>query len=244
MNRFYCSAKNVSGGRIVIGDREQAHHIRDVIRLEPGEPAVVFDDNGSEYDCTLEEILQDKIVFSVRKIMDRRNSGVHIAVACAIPKHSRIDDIIDKLTQLGVDRIIPLMTERVIVRMDRDKESGRLQRWSKIAAAASKQSHRNSIPLVDGVTVMEKIPAVSAGYDLKLIPTLAGGLKSLKDVLRGAKPKKIIVLIGPEGDFTPDEVSAALSSGFVPVSLGDSVLRVETAAIYSASTLRYEFSQE
>jgi len=244
MNRFYVDRKNVSADTVVIDDRDQVHHIKDVIRLEPKEPAAVFDDGGTEYDCVVREVLADKVVLSVKKVIKRETKGkVYIAVACAIPKHSKIDDIIDKLTQLGVDRIIPLMTRRVIVRMDGEKQSLRRQRWAKIALAASKQSQRNSVPIVDEVTEIQDLISFSKEFDLKLIPTLSGELKSLKDIIRMSRACRILALIGPEGDFTADEVGAALKAGFIPVSLGNSVLRVETAAVYIAGILHYEFPE-
>jgi 16S rRNA (uracil1498-N3)-methyltransferase len=243
MNRFYCSSADVSGDSIIIRDKEQVHHIKDVIRLTEGEQAVVFDDRANEFDCRISRIDAAQVIFAIRNKKDAAVcSRPTITVACAIPKHSKIDDIIDRLTQLGVDRIVPLMTERVIVRMDKDKRSGRQQRWQKIALAASKQSQRNTVPIVDEVTDMPDLIAASNEFDLKMIPTLDGERKTLKQTLSKKNHKSIIVLIGPEGDFSPAEIGLAIRAGFVPVTFGGQVLRVETAALFVASILHYEYA--
>jgi len=242
MNRFYCSSADVSADSITIKDREQVHHIKDVIRLKEGERVFVFDDKANEFDCVIGRITLTQVVFAInKKISAAFSSRPSITIACAIPKHSKIDDIIDRLTQLGVDRIIPLMTERVIVRLDEDKKSAKRERWQKIAMAASKQSQRNTVAVVDDVTEVKALIANAQEYDLKLIPTLPGERTSLKDTLSESQPKKILVLIGPEGDFTSGEISFAKKAGFIPVSFGDFVFRVETACLYIASILNYEY---
>jgi 16S rRNA (uracil1498-N3)-methyltransferase len=245
MNRFYCSSSDVSADSITIRDKDQVHHIKNVIRLKEGERAVVFDDRANEFDCVIGKITLTEVVFAVKHKEAAANalkSKPLVTIACAIPKHSKIDDIIDKLTQLGVDRIIPLMTERVIVRLDREKKSNRRERWQKIALAASKQSQRNKVPVVDEVTDVKDLIAAAQEFDLKLIPTLPGERESLKEVCADKNPKRIIVLIGPEGDFTPKEINLALKAGFIPVTFGDQVFRVETAALFIASILNYEYS--
>jgi 16S rRNA (uracil1498-N3)-methyltransferase len=242
MNRFYCSSADVSADTITLKDKDQVHHLKDVIRLAEGERVFVFDDKANEFDCVIRRITLTQVVFAIHK-----KSGGHVSsrplitVACAIPKHSKIDDTIDKLTQLGVDRIVPLMTDRVIVRLDSEKKSSRRDRWQKIALAGAKQSQRNTVPVVDGVTEVRDLIAKAQEYDLKLIPTLPGARASLKSILAGSKPKNILVLIGPEGDFTPEEVALARDAGFIAVSFGDFVFRVETACLYVASILNYEF---
>ncbi|HOU36457.1 MAG TPA: RsmE family RNA methyltransferase [Candidatus Omnitrophota bacterium] len=242
MNRFYCSSSDVSGDSIIIKDKGQVHHIRDVIRLKEGERVFVFDDKAHEFDCVIDRITLAQVVFAIRqRIQPKREGRPEITVACAIPRHSKIDDIIDTLTQIGVTRIIPMMTERVVVRLDRAKRAERRVRWLKIALAASKQSQRNTVPAVDEITNVTDVIKLSGDYDLKLIPTLPGDRTQLKDVLNSARPKHILVLIGPEGDFTPGETALAQKAGFVPVSFGDFVFRVETACVYIASVLNYAY---
>ncbi|MCK9594701.1 MAG: RsmE family RNA methyltransferase [Candidatus Omnitrophica bacterium] len=244
MNRFYCVSVKITGDKASLTEESVVHHIRDVLRLKPGEEMVVFDQAGCQFKGVIKAILPREIIVRVKEIIPaaKADHRVKICVACAIPKRSKFDDIIDKLTQLGVDRIIPMITERVVVKMEKEKQEARKVRWAKIALAASQQSQRSSIPLVEKVMDFGQVMVLSSGFDMRLIPTLPGKRKAFKDILEAAKPENIMVLIGPEGDFSEDETAAALRSGFIPVSLGDLVMRVETAAVYVAAILNYELS--
>jgi len=240
MQRLYCPSQNISDDKITIRDKNQVHHLKDVLRFKINDPVVVFDDRGIEYHSILEKISSLSLTF---RIQDKSKpvpnpQRIKITVACAIPKKSKMEDIIDKLTQLGVDRIIPLLTERVIIKLDRHKETLRLKRWQKVALNASQQSQRNTLLVIEPVRKIEELISGSGGYDLKLIPTLAGERKILKDALLKTKARNILFVIGPEGDFTPSEVNLAKKAGFIPVSLGDPVLRVETAAVAVASFIK------
>ena len=239
MQRFYSSSQNISADKIIISDKSQAHHIRDVLRLKIKDRVVIFDEQGNEYISVIENLSPQKIIF---KIKEQHNSNPaaksKITVACAIPKKCKIDDIIDKLTQLSVNRIIPLETARVVVKLDKQKKIARQERWEKIALNASQQSQRHSVPVIDSVKNIEEVIFHSRDYDLKIIPTLIDERKSLQEVFKKSHPKNTLILIGPEGDFTPKEVNLAKRAGFIPVTLGDLVLRVETAAIAVVSFMR------
>lgn len=239
MNRFFCKRTDISANNIIINDREQLHHIKDVLKLNPGEKVVVFDEDGGEYSCVILKIA-DKVHLEIKSKAPAQQDAqqIKLTVACAIPKKAKIDDIIDKLVQLGIYRFIPLKTERVVVKLDKQKEALRLERWKKIALSAAKQSQRNSLAVIDQVRTLDEIISKSNEFDLKLIPCLLGERKSLKDVFAKGAPVNIIILIGPEGDFSDDEVTLAKRAGFIPVSLGDLVLRVDTAAIAAASFIK------
>jgi len=205
---------------------------------------VIFDEQGNEYLTELENISLSCLVFKIKeKRKFKPAKQVSLTIACAIPKKSKIDDIIDKLTQLGVDKIIPLETERVIVKLDKHKKITRRKRWEKIAQVAAQQSQRNTLPVIEEVKNIKQLLAESKDYDLKLIPALIGQRKTIKEAIAMHKPKNILVLIGPEGDFTAQELNLAVKAGFIPVTLGDNVLRVETAAVAVAAFVRlYENS--
>lgn len=239
VHRFFCPSGNIAGGLISISDKEQVHHIKDVLRLKINEQAAVFDGKGTEYISCVEKISPKNILFRVKNTrVPCMLSKVKVAVACAIPKKSKMDDIIDKLTQLGVDRIIPMLTERVIVELDDGKKALRLCRWEKIARSGAKQSQRSNIPEIEPVREFKKILQETGDYDLKLIAALSGERKSVREILEKSKAKSILVFIGPEGDFTSREIDLAVKNGCNLVSLGDSVLRVDTAAICIASFIR------
>lgn len=243
MNRFYCKFFQVQGNKIIILDPEQLHHLKDVLRFKAGNKAAIFDDKGNDYSVKLVDISEKQAEFLILKKESSLNiRKTKIAIACAIPKKSKIDDIIDKLTQLGVDRIIPLTTERVIVKIDPAKGLQRLKRWEKIALSASKQSQRNNVPIVDPVTDFSQLIRQSQEFDLKLIPNLEGSRKTLKEIFAKTNPKSVLAIIGPEGDFTVKEIAEAIHAGFIPVTFGNQVLRVETACLYIASILNHELT--
>ncbi|MCX5695123.1 MAG: RsmE family RNA methyltransferase [Candidatus Omnitrophica bacterium] len=239
MHKFFVPAAGILADKIIIEDREQTHHIKNVLKLKVGEKVAVFDGSGNEYNCVIRE-LKNKIYLNIEKKIPADNSPekVKLTIACAIPKKAKIDDIIDKLVQLGVSRIIPLMTERVVVKLDKPKEALRYERWKKIALSAAKQCKRNSLVVIEPVKDFKDLIKQSREFDLKLIPHLLGDRQSLKEILAGSEASNILVLIGPEGDFSEREVSLAIAAGFIPVTLGDLVLRVDTAAIAAASFIR------
>jgi len=240
MHRLYCPSQNIFRHKIVIDNKDQVHHAKNVLRLQVNEEVVIFDDKGNEYRSVLDKLSPKSMIF---KVKDKKNfilnpSKIKITVACAIPKDSRMDEIIDKLTQLGADRIIPLETERVIVKLDKHKKILRQERWKKIALNASLQSQRNTLPILEPIKKIGQLLSDLGSFDLKLIPTLIEERKPLKEILEKSKPRNILVIIGPEGDFTYEEINLAKKAGFIPVSLGDLVLRVETAATAITSFIR------
>jgi 16S rRNA (uracil1498-N3)-methyltransferase len=240
MHRFFVDSGSVSSGMVNITDKEQVHHIKNVLRLKVKEAIVVCDDKGRQYGCEIEKIMPDIVVAKVKDVdlAAASSKKIYLAVACAIPKKSKIDDIIDKLTQLGVNKIIPMETERVIVRLDNKKREMRKARWEKIALNSAKQSQRKDVPAIEPAKDLRGALLIARDFDLKLIPHLEGRRKSLKGALSTGSPKSVIIFIGPEGDFSPEEVELAKQAGCVPVSLGELVLRVETAAVAVASFIR------
>jgi 16S rRNA (uracil1498-N3)-methyltransferase len=237
MHRFYID--HVEGETVSLTDTEQLHHLKDVLRLKVNDEVNVSDGAGNDYTGVITGIAKRQAEIKVKRVKTINKKSIKLTVACAIPKGSRMDEVIDHLTQLGVERIIPMRTERVVVKLDETRAGSRMERWRKIARSAAQQSQRSKIPIIGSVTRFEDVILSSQDYDLKLIPNLTGERKLIKDVLAESRPKNIIVMIGPEGDFTPEEVALALNNGFIAVSLGDTVLRVATAAIVVASYIRF-----
>ena len=237
MHRFY--VEKIVGDSINLTDAEQVHHIRDVLRLKVGNVVMVFDRAGQEYKAIITAVDKKQVELNLTPVNVRRSDSTRLTIACGIPKGSHMDDIIDYLTQLEVERIIPMLTDRVVVRLDVARAKARVERWTKIAQSAAQQCQRSDIPVISLVTNIKDIIKNSRDFDLKLIPHLSGERRLIKDVLSKGGYKNIIVLIGPEGDFTPEEVALALHNGFLPVSLGDAVLRVATAAIAIASYIKF-----
>jgi 16S rRNA (uracil1498-N3)-methyltransferase len=240
MHSFFL-AEIISGDAALISDAGQLHHLRDVLRLRIGDEIMVFDGEGNKYSGTIEGLDKKQAVLRLKARQPALIRRLRLAVGCAVPKQARMDDIIDKLTQLGVDSIIPLFTERCIVKPEETIDA-RLERWRKIARSASEQSHRTTLPYISRGSGFKEALADSKDYRLKLVPTLVGERQTLRELFTDSPPESIFVLIGPEGDFTPEEIQEAMDAGFIPVSLGDAVLRVETAAIAVASYIKLAFS--
>lgn len=246
MRRFFVPSENIGADKAFIVDKDSLHHIRDVLRLKPGKGIVIFDELGNEFSAEIEEISARNINL---RILSRHSpcsdKKIQLAVACAIPKKSKMDDIIDKLTQLGVDRIIPLSTVRTEVLLDERKESSRLKRWRRISINASQQCKRRALPVIEPVTGLSQVVSESKDYDLKLIATVTGIRKPLRKVLvESAKPRSVLLLIGPEGDFADEEITQVIRHGFIPVKLTQTVLRVETAAIVFSGYISLYFADE
>jgi len=240
VNRFFIEKINPADKFILLNDPAQLHHLRDVLRARPGQRIAVFDGSGNEYMAQVLEFGTSGASLEIKEKRPPNALDIEITVACAIPKKVKMDDIIDKLTQLGVACIIPLQTERVIVKLDKQKKLQRFQRWEKIALSAVKQSQRSKFVLIKPVSEFKDVILNTDDFDLKLIPTLGAERSALKEVFNhSAKPvKKVMLLIGPEGDFTPQEIALAKEAGFLPVSLGKQVLRVDTAAIAAVSFIK------
>ncbi|MHB8104897.1 MAG: RsmE family RNA methyltransferase [Dehalococcoidales bacterium] len=241
MHRFLID--RIQGDTATLTDAGQLHHIRDVLRLKVNDEVIVFDNHGHEYKAVIITVNKKQAKLKVTPLNTPPANNVNLTIACAIPKGSRMDDIIDFLTQLGVASIIPMRTERVVVKLDDARAETRHERWQKIARNAARQCQRSNVPAIAPVTDIKQVISNSREFDLKLIPHLAGERKSIKDVMSKGSYKNIIALIGPEGDFTPAEVELALHNGFNPVSLGSTVLRVATAAIAVAAYIRFALDE-
>ncbi len=235
MHRFRTGDISVSD-TIVINEINQIHHLKDVLRLAAGEEITVFDDTW-ECRCTIDHFEKQAVVLRINSRMKTSQPKVKLTISCALPKKG-MDEIIDKLTQLGVATIIPMRTERVVVKLNEERDRERVGRWRRLAQSAAEQSQRSSIPEVKGITEFSEVITSADDYSLKLIPNLEGERKRLGEVITGSQSGSVIVLIGPEGDFTPEEVKKAVNAGFIPVSLGSLVLRVDTAAVAVAAFFR------
>lgn len=237
MHRFFID--RIQGEIVSLTDTEQLHHLKDVLRLKVNDEVSIFDGEGNDYAGVITGIDKRQVEIKVKQVRSANKTSIKLTVACAIPKGSRMDEVIDYLTQLGVECIIPMRTERTVVKLDSAKTEARLKRWQKIAQSAAQQSQRSRIPVIESVARFEDVILSSQDYDLKLIPNLSGERKPIREVVAETRPKDVIVLVGPEGDFTAEEVGLALSQGFIAVSLGDTVLRVATAAIAVAAYIKF-----
>ncbi len=246
MSRFYVPPECVTIGKIIIRGGE-LHHARDVMRLATGDAIVVFDGTGKEYHGIIQKVDKEQMTVTIKKTVERKSEGCRLILVQALPKSDKMDLIVEKATELGVERVIPVTTERTVVRPDTKKENLKVERWRKIALIAAKQCGRTTIPEVMPITGFEDSLKALNDSEIKIIPCLYENTKALKEVLREAQGKVLrqqgksaVIFIGPEGDFVKKEVEAAKAIGAIPVSFGREILRSETAAICALSVLNYE----
>lgn len=240
MRRFFCSAKDISDDEIIIRDPKEIHHILHVVRLKIKDKLIIFDGREKEYRGVIDKVLNDKLII---KIKDSRvlnfKKDLKLTLACAIPKRKKMDYIVEKTTELGVDEIIPLKTQRTVVKLDKDRESLKLTHWQGIAKNAAKQSKRTTIPKIKKIMDFKDALFLIKEYDLALLASLAEEKRDLKQLLNALKPKNVLIFIGPEGDFSPREIRLAKGLGCRGISLGKLVLKVDTACIAILSMLNY-----
>lgn len=225
---------------------DESHHLVVVNRAKLGDTVVAFDGRGAEWICELVGDRRNAAVLKVRFKQKIKPLTYEITLGQALPKGPGMDSIVRKATEIGAARIVPLESERTQVHLDGERSDKKIEKWQTAALEAAKQCGNAFVPEVLPVQNAGNFIETAKGYDLKLIASLQPGAKSLKSVLstfsaaNGRPPRKVVWLIGPEGDFTPAELSQAKSAGFEPITLGPLVLRCETAAVYALSVLSYE----
>lgn len=242
MNRFYVPKENISGDIIRITDPDDARHFCKVLRIGKGEEVFISDGQGSGYIAAFDRESKGAALLVIRRrepVLERSRRPLSVTLACAVPKQAHFEDVIDKCTQLGVDRIVPLLTRRTLV--SRDACLKKMSRWQRVRLAAAKQSGVLFLPELCVPLGFDEFLASTGAFDLKLVPNLSGETEPVERVVSSFNGRSIAVVIGPEGDFSPDEISAATHSGFKSVSLGESVLRVDTAAIALLGYLALRF---
>ena len=231
-------------------DEPESRHLVAVNRAAAGATVTVFDGRGTEWICTLREADRRSARLAVRFAQKAAPLPYLITLGQALPKGSGMDDIVRKATELGAARIVPLESERTQVHLAEDRSERKIEKWRTAAIEAAKQCGNPWLPEIAPVQGAAAFME-SARYDLKLIASLQPGAQPLREALAGFRagrpaggpPPAVVWLIGPEGDFTPAELSLAATCGFVPITLGPLVLRCETAATYALSVLAYELSR-
>jgi 16S rRNA (uracil1498-N3)-methyltransferase len=244
-HRFYIPAKQWSLNRLALAGSE-AHHSINVLRLGVGSRIVVFDGLGSEVTAEIVEI--EKGTVRLKHLQSSKTGPLRcsITLAQAVPKGKHMELIVQKATELGVAKIVPLLSERTVVQFAPDEAQKKTEKWRQVVIEAAKQCGQNWLPDVTEPITPKQFFSEFDHYELPLIASLQGDARSFKGALNDfrdhhrRRPESALILIGPEGDFTPAEASSARSAGCIPISLGPIVLRTETAALYSLSVLAYE----
>ncbi len=243
MHRFYIPPAAWNPDALAL-DEGESHHALNVLRLAPGEKIVVFNGQGTEATA---QIAPESTKRAVRLTVVHRAKTpplpCQITLAQAIPKGKNMDLIVQKATELGAAEIAPLLSERTVSKVeDTESAAAKQAKWQATVIEAAKQCGQNWLPTVAAPQTPKEFFAVRRSFDLMLIASLQHDSQHLRTYLEehGGKPASALILVGPEGDFTPAEIALAKSAGCRPITLGPIVLRTETAAIYCLSVLSYE----
>ena len=239
MKRFFVEQLHDGENTVCITGKE-LHYLKNVLRLKKGDHIVVFDGRGREFLGSIENVSKGEACITIeKKIEVSRESPFEIILGQGIVKAEKMDLIIQKATELGVSRIIPFVTSRVVSKLTGQQVTKKNQRWQNIALEAAKQCRRSIIPKVGELKTFGE---VLKGWDkyTKIIPWEGEKENNLKAMLRPDKSSGCIALIGPEGGFSDSEVVEAQQAGFSPVTLGPRILRTETAAISIVAIIQYE----
>ncbi len=245
MHRFFVSADNITGETAYI-DKQEARHIKKVLRLKAGDEVILFDGSGQEYKALLMESEKNNLFARIIEIKMKEDSPeISLCLVQGIAKGDKMDNIIQKATEIGTAVIYPLSSERTIVRLQGDSAVKKVNRWQQIAREACKQCRRNVIPLVKPVMEIDQIfqdigdfPALML-YENEQDNSLRQVLHSIRETV--LTTGKIFLIVGPEGGFSEVEVEKARKQGVQTASLGPRILRTETAGIAASSIIMYEY---
>ena len=242
MHRFFVDSINGTSDNIIIyGD--DVNHIKNVLRLKSGDEILVGDGNGMDYQCRIEEINQDMVTASIVDVFkNAAELPVQITLFQGMPKSDKLELIIQKAVELGAFEIVPVITKRTVVKIDDKKAGKKIERYNGIAESAGKQSGRGIIPEVKPFMTFKQAIEYAKTLDMNLIPyEEAKGIEYSREVVKDIKGKKTLgIFIGPEGGFAKEEVDMAVDMGAKCITLGNRILRTETAGLAILSIIMFE----
>lgn len=246
MYHFFVTPGQITQEYAVITGQD-VNHIRNVLRMKPGEQVGIRDGISRNYVCELETIGSEEVRARILSVdEDSSELPARIYLFQGLPKSDKMELIIQKAVELGAYQIIPVATRRAVVKLDRKKEESKGKRWNLIAESAAKQSGRMLVPEVTGVMPLKEAYAYANAFDINLIPyELAEGMADTKAVIGQVQPgMQVGIFIGPEGGFDVEEVEAAVEAGIHPITLGRRILRTETAGLTALSVLMFHLEHD
>ena len=242
MYQFFVEPHQIQGNRVLI-EGSDVNHIKNVLRMKPGEEIAVSNGlDGKEYRCGIAQLEEDRIVCELRFV---KEDGVELSAQVylfqGLPKADKMEMIIQKCVELGVHAVVPVATKRCVVKLDDKKAKSKISRWQGIAEAAAKQSKRRIVPEILDVMSFKQAIQFVKDFDVRIIPyELADNMERTKEIIGALQPgQRIAVFIGPEGGFDEAEVQEALDNGTEPITLGKRILRTETAGLTVMSWIMY-----
>lgn len=246
MYHFFVDSSAIGEGKVRVTGAD-LNHMKNVLRMKPGEAVLISDGTGKDYNCQVETYTEGEGILEIlSENEDSRELPSRIWLFQGLPKSDKMEVIIQKAVELGAAGVIPVATRNAVVKLDAKKAESKVRRWQAIAESAAKQSKRSYIPQVGAVMSLKEAFSYieEQKFDLCMIPyELEKGMDGTKQVLgRLASGQQIAVFIGPEGGFDEEEIRLALEKNVIPVSLGKRILRTETAgpAILALLMMKFE----
>ncbi len=245
MRRIYIDPAQASRPAPLITGGD-ANHIRNALRLGPGDPVTLFDGAGREYRAHIRDVSHEGVRVEILETLETLGeSPARIAAAQAFLKDRKMDALIRRLTELGISQWLPFFSERSVARPDDRKIAARMERWEKIARESLKQCRRSRTPEIRFLPTLDAVLGLGREYDLRILFWENKGqdatLADLPIPIRGAACRRILLVLGPEGGFSGAEAKAAARHGFFIAGLGPRILRAETAAVAACALVQYMF---
>lgn len=245
MAKFFVNPEDVSESVILIKGTD-VNHIKNVLRLPIGKEILINDRQGNDYECIIKEINSDLVTAQITNhLSNHTEPAVETVLFQALVKGEKMEFVIQKSVEIGVTKIVPIMTKRCVVKLESENKSNqKLMRWQKIAESAAKQSKRGIVPEIG--MPMDFSTALTYGkaqLDCNCIPYENESSHHIKTYLRSLKVKSIGIFIGPEGGFTEDEVALAAQYDVQSITLGKRILRSETAGLVALADIMYEMGE-
>jgi 16S rRNA (uracil1498-N3)-methyltransferase len=244
MHRFFIKQEDIYNDGITI-EGEDVQHISKVLRLKEGDKIVLCDQTGTDYNVAIESISKHTVkTIIIDKVSSKGEPTIEVVLYQGIPKSTKMDLIIQKCTEMGITRVVPVFTTRTIVKLESEKdEAKKVLRWTKIAEEAAKQSARGIVPHIDMPMNLEQALMDSRKLDIVLMPYELEKDMSVKAALQGKIAKSVGFFIGPEGGFNAPEIVRAKQNNVIPVTLGSRIMRTETAGFAMLTCIMYEYDQ-
>lgn len=240
MQRYFINKDNILNNQVKISGND-FHHIKNVMRMTLGDIAVLNTFDGLVYEASIIELNKNDVVFEIKKELENTYKPYSLTLGLSMIKRDNFELVLQKATELGVEAILPLITERSIIKID--DFSKKITRYESIVKEASEQSERTVLPIIHDLTSLDAIDLVP--YNKLILCYAREKSYKLIELMTNIEPTdKVLALIGPEGGFTKKEIDFLISKGFVSVSLGQTILRAETAAIFIASILKSRMEEE
>ncbi len=247
MNRFFVTLDSAFFDNKIELYGETVNHIKNVLRLRAGEEIIVCDGKKKDFFCRISDIYSEKVVADIFDIRDNRSElETEITLFQGYPKSDKMDFIIQKTVELGVCRIVPVMTKRTIVKLDDKKMDKKTDRYRGIALSAAKQCGRGIVPEVTRPVSLKEAIDMASRLDMCIIPyEEAEGVAYSKKVISEINGKKSLgIFIGPEGGFEEEEVAAVTGMGAEAITLGHRILRTETAGMAVMSVIMFQLEKD